>query len=169
MPTIGHILLGVVAPVLIGYVLNKKIPIEILIYFLIGSILPDTYTIIRLFIYPDIVEYISFNITHGFIIWIFWSYVFAVIFRSLFYRISKLNFTKIFFILLSAGWLHLGLDMLTQPTIIIGDFSLSILSFYTEFQILGEQDFIVVFYIFFILIPLTLLIMIIKKENNHVN
>lgn len=163
MPTVGHLLVGILTPLLIGYVLNKKKIIEISIYFLIGSILPDTYTIIKLFIFPDIIKYISINITHGFIIWIVWSYIFSIVLFFTFRKISKLQFIQIYYIILSAGWLHLGLDMMIQPVRIIGDFHLSIYSFYTSIMILEEQDFVVVFYVFFILIPIIILIIAIKK------
>lgn len=163
MPTVGHLFIGILTPLSIGYVLNKKNIIEILIFFLIGSILPDTYTLIKLFIFTDIVKYIPINITHGFIIWIVWSYILSIVLFFIFRKISKLQFIQIFYIILSAGWLHLGLDMLTQPVRIIGGFHLSVYSFYTSIMILEEQDFVVVFYMFFILIPIIILIMAIKK------
>ena len=167
MPTIGHFI-GILIPILLYLGLNKKISLEIELYFIAGSILPDTYTIIKIFIFPDIVKYIPLNITHGFIIWIMWSFIFAIIFYCIFHRISKLQFSQIFFVLLSAGWIHLGLDMLTQPVWIIGDFKLSILSFYTDFKILGEQDFIVIFYLIFLIIPLIILLIVIRKEEKYI-
>ena len=163
MPTAGHLLIGILTPLLIGYVLNKKNIIEISIYFLIGSVLPDTWTIIKFLLFPDIVKYIPINITHGFIIWIVWSCIFSIILFFTFRKISRLRFIQVFYIILSAGWLHLGLDMMIQPVRIIVDFYLSVYSFYTPIMILEEQDFIVVFYLFFILIPIIILIMAIKE------
>ena len=164
MPTIGHLIIGLLIPILLFYALDKKFSIEIELYFIVGSVLPDTYTIIRLFIFPNIVKYISWNITHGIVAWIIWGFIFAVIFHISFHRVSKMKLKQIFIILLSSGWLHLGLDMLTQSTRLIGNISLSILSFYTPFMILEEQDFIIVFYIVFLIIPIVLLIIEIKKR-----
>ena len=169
MPTIGHLIIGVLIPFLIFHVLNKKFSFEVGLYFIIGSILPDTYTIIKLFIFPDIVKYISWNITHGVVSWIIWGFGFAIGFHILFHKISKLKLKQIFIVLLSAGWLHLGLDMLTQPVRIIGDCYLSILSFYTHVMILEEQDFIVVFYFIFIIIPLLMIITQIRKITLDLN
>ena len=165
MPTIGHLIIGIIIPILIYFTLNKKYSIEIILYFLAGSILPDTWTIIRMFIFPDITKYISWNITHGFIAWIIWGFIFSIIFYFSFKKVSKLRFNQIFLTLLSAGWLHLGLDMLTQSVRIIGDFRLEFLDFFTEFEILKEQDFIIVFYFIFIVIPILLLLIEIKKGD----
>jgi len=165
MPTIGHLVIGVLIPLLMYYALNKKICFETELYFIAGSVLPDTYTVIKLFIFPDICKYISWNFTHGFIVWIIWCFIFAFIFQFLFQRISKLRLTQIFIILFSAGWLHLGLDMLSDPVRIVGDYYLSIESFYTPFMIMKEQDFITVFYIVFIILPIALLVVEIRKEG----
>lgn len=168
MPTIGHLVIGILIPLIFYYTLNQKVSIETELYFVIGSILPDTYTIIKIFIYPDIYKYISWNFTHGIIAWIIWAFISTIIFYFSFHRISKLQFVQIFLILLSAGWLHLGNDMLTQPVRIIGDFYLSISSFYTPFMILEEQDFILIFYIIFIIIPIVLLLIEIRSERLEV-
>ena len=167
MPTIGHILIGIILPFLFCFILNKKYSIEIGLYFLAGSVLPDVWTIIRIFIFPDIIKYISWNTTHGFIAWIIWGFIFAIIFFLLFKKVSKLQFTQIFFVLLVVGWLHLGLDMLTQPVRIIGSFELEFLDFFTSFRILKEQDFIIVFYFVFIIVPVMLLIITINRGNDN--
>jgi len=164
MPTIGHLIIGIVIPVLIYYTLNKNFSIEICLYFIVGSILIDTYSIIKIFIFPDIVKYITWNVPHGFFSWIICSFIITSIFYLFFRKVSKLRFIQIFYIILLAGWIHLGLDMLVQPVRIIGELNLSILDFYTKFMILEEQDFIVVFYIIFIFIP-TLLLIRINKIN----
>ncbi len=118
-----------------------------------------------MFIFPDITKYISWNITHGFIIWIIWGLIFASIFYFLFKRIPKLQFIQIFLILLSAGWLHVGFDMTTQPVRIVGNFRLEFLDFFTFVRILKEQDVIVVFYFIFIIIPIILLVVAINKKS----
>ncbi len=164
MPTIGHLVVGILIPFLMYYTTNKKFSIEIELYFIVGSVLPDIYIFVKIFIFPDIYKYIPWNIPHGFIIWILLGFIFTIIFYFSFKKVSKLRLIQIYIILLSAGWLHFGIDMLTQPVRIIGDFNLSISSFYTIFTILGEQDFIIVFYIVFIIIPITLLLVEIRKE-----
>ncbi len=173
MPTIGHLVIGILIPLIFYYILNQKVSIETELYFVIGSILPDIYTIIKIFIYPDIYKYISWNVPHGIIAWIIWAFISTIIFYFSFHRISKLQFIQIFLILLSAGWLHLGNDMLTQPVRIIGGFCLSISSLYTPFMILEEQDFILIFYIIFIIIPIVLLLIEIRSERlgvlDHLN
>ncbi len=169
MPTIGHILVAILLPLLISKGLNKKVSIEMMLYFMFGTIFIDIWTIIRIFIFPDIVKYIPWNFTHGFIAWIIWGLIFSAIFYFSFKRISKLHFFQIFFILLIAGWLHLGLDMLIQPVRIVGNFKLEFLDFYTTIKILNEQDFIIIFYIIFIVIPIILLIIWIKKEGLNEN
>jgi len=163
MPTIGHLIVGVLIPFLTYYALNKKISIETELYFVSGSIIPDTYTIIKIFVFPDICKYISWNIPHGVVSWIILSLMFSAILSSLFYNFSK--FRKISYILISAGLLHFGLDMLIEPVRFIGDIYLSSSSFYTSFMILKEQDFITIFYVFFIIIPIVLLSIEIRKES----
>ncbi|HUS50538.1 MAG TPA: metal-dependent hydrolase [Candidatus Paceibacterota bacterium] len=165
MPTISHLIIGALIPVLIYVALNKKISIETVLYFIAGSILPDLYTFVKIFVFSDVCKYISWNAPHGVIAWIIWGFVFAIIFHFSFQRFSKLKLKQIFIILLSAGWLHLGLDMLTEPVRIIGDCYLSISSFYTSVMILKEQDFIIVFYVIFIIIPIMLLLIEIRKEE----
>lgn len=165
MPTIGHLIIGILIPILTYYAINKKFSIEIALYFIAGSILPDTYTIIKIFIFPDICKYISWNIPHGVVSWIILSFMFSAILSSLFYNFSKFKFIKISSILISAGLLHFGLDMLTQPVRFIGDIYLSSSSFYTSFMILFEQDLISIFYVIFIIFPIALLIVEIRKES----
>ncbi len=169
MPTIGHLIIGFFLPFLVSFILNKKYLIEINLCFLAGSILPDTWTIIRIFIYPDITKYISWNITHGFMVWIIWGLIFAVIFYFLFKKFSRLQFIQIFLILLSAGWLHLGFDMSTQPVDIVGGFRLDFLDFFTSVRIMKEQDLIIVFYFVFIIIPIILLVVVINKGGLKIN
>lgn len=166
MPTIGHLVIGIYIPLLMFYILSKKFSIEIVLYFIVGSILPDIYTIIKIFIYPDIYKYIPWNVPHGFLSWIVWGFITAAVLYLLFHRISKLRVIQIFTILLSAGWLHLGLDMTIQQVRIVGDFYLSFSSFYTQLTILGEQDLIVIFYIIFIITPILLLVIEVKKIEN---
>ena len=162
MPTIGHLIIGILIPILICFALNEKYSIEIGLYFLAGSILPDTYTIIRIFIFPDINKHVSWNITHGIVAWIIWGFIFTSIIFISFRKVSKLKFIQIYVILLIAGWLHLTVDMMTQPVRIIGNFHLSVLDFFTTGSILGEQDFIIVFYIILV-IPIILLTKYIKE------
>jgi len=162
MPTIGHLIIGIIIPILIYFALNKKYSVEVGLYFLAGSILPDIYTIIKMFIFTDIRKYVSWNITHGIVAWIVWGFIFTIIIFISFRKISKLKFTQIYIILLLAGWLHLTIDMMTQPVRIIGNVHLSFSDFFTTETILCEQDFIIVFYIILI-IPIILLTRYIKE------
>ena len=171
MPTIAHLIIGILIPLLLFYVLGKKFSIGIVLYFTAGSILPDIYSIIKIFIFPYISKskWLFWNAPHGFFSWIYWGFGFAIIFHLLFHRISKIKLHQIFIILLSGGWFHLGLDMFPSPVRVIGNFYISVSSFYTSVMILEEQDFIIVFYVVFLILPLGMLIAEIRKIASDIN
>jgi len=54
--------------------------------------------------------------------------------------------------------------MTTQPVRIVGSFRLELLDFFTSVRILEEQDFIIIFYFVFIIIPIILLVIAINKK-----
>lgn len=162
MPTIGHLFIGIIIPIIFYYISHKKFNFMMGIIFLFGSVLPDTFTILKEI---SLLNNNVFNASHGIIAWVWWALLFAGIFKLLTIKNKKykIKFLHIYLILLSAGWLHLGFDMTTQPVRLFWKYNISILSFYTPYEIMGEQDVIIFFYFFFIIIPIILLSIVINK------
>ena len=167
MPTIGHIFIGIVISMLFYYSSHKKFTFLMGVVFILGGILPDTFTIIRIFIIPGLKIY---NSSHGVIAWILWALIFSIILKILIiiFKLDKkirMKISYIYLILLSAGWMHLGLDMFGQPVRLFWKYYISIFSFYTPYGIMGEQDIIIFFCLFFMLIPIVLLLIVINKVD----
>ena len=168
MPTIGHLFIGIIISISFYYISYKKFTFLMGIIFIMGSVLPDTFTILRMLFFPD---NRIFNAPHGVIAWILWAFIFAVILKIFIFCLIKKNkknsmkFSHIYLILLSAGWIHLGLDMLTDPVRLFWKYNISSSSFYTPYEIIiGEQDVITFFYAFFIVIPFMMLFLITNKN-----
>ena len=137
---------------------HRKFNISHAFLFMIGSLLPD------LLAFLDIVPNFFGEVTnynplryyyHNISAWIAVSLLYTIFFRILIKFLNeetgnktKITFKQIYLILLASGFMHFGIDMLSEPVGLIGDIFVSITSFYTPYGILGEQDLAYIIFIF---------------------
>lgn len=172
MSAFAHPIIGFI----IGYILYKftkgnkrRFTYRLFLIFVLGSILPDLLTMIKLGIIftgipsPDILEYISMvnGYYHSVFGWLFFAFIYTVIF-NIYINIkvnSKISFLQCYFTLVASGWIHFGQDVLTQSISIFPPIRYSLNDIFTDFpRFEGEEDIgVLIFYGIFLLIPLFLL------------
>ena len=146
MASIGHLIVGIIIGLLLYHISNKKFTKTLIIYFIIGSILPDILVVLKTLNKSTI---LIWNPIHSLIGWCFFSIIFIGLLKILDIKTPK--FSIIYLTLISAGMFHFGLDMMSEPVRIIGNFYVSIWNLYTPYGIFGEQDVITILYTLLIL------------------
>jgi len=132
---------------------TRRFNYPLIFIFVIGSILPDLLTILDLI--PILVGEIPYYnplryYYHSMSGCVVVSLFFAGFFKNLNKEAkisSKISFIQIYLLLLAAGFMHFGIDMLTEPVRIIDNIYVSIYDFYTPYGVFGEQDLAVVIFI----------------------
>ena len=199
MPSLGHLVVGItISLVFYLYTRNKNRRFTFIhcIIFIIGSILPDLYTILYWInrvdevnngkeITPFIVsqnQAFYHSIIGWFIVSIILTGLIILIQRGLLIIIKTedvydnvkgkmLGFKQIYITFLSAGILHLGLDMINDSVMVVPNLWINFHSFWTEpistrYGLIREQDFIVFYFLLFYDLPIILLIFAFKKETH---